>query len=191
MTEPVAKEPRADEPPLPDKVTAIDEALAKAKIPHAFGGALALAYYTVPRATIDVDVNAFVGTNRRYEVLKTLEAIGIAIDLDGATVERDGQCRLWWGRNPVDLFFSYDPFHREMRKETRRAPFGGTTIPILAPEHLVVCKAVFNRRKDWLDIEQMLIAADELDVEAIEGWLERMVGSDDRRLERLAELRSG
>ena len=21
------------------------------------------------------------------------------------------QIRLWWDRNPVDLFFSYDPFH--------------------------------------------------------------------------------
>jgi len=185
------KDPRGSEPPLPDKVIAIDEALAEAKIPHAIGGALALAYYAEPRATIDVDVNVFVGTDRRREVIEALGGVGVATrDLDDAALERDGQCRLWWGAHAVDLFFAYDPFHKEMRKEARRAPFGDTTIPILAPEHLAVCKAMFDRPKDWLDIEQMLIAVDELDVDGIEGWLERMVGRDDPRLERLAELRA-
>jgi len=31
--------------------------------------------------------------------------------LDVAALERDGQCRLWWGDNAVDLFFAYDPIH--------------------------------------------------------------------------------
>jgi cytochrome P450 len=179
------------EPSLPDKVIAIDEALAEAKIPHAIGGALALAYYAEPRATIDVDVNVFVGVDRRNEVIEALGAVGVATaNLDDTALERDGQCRLWWGENPVDLFFAYDPFHQEMRKAVRRAPFAGTTIPILAPEHLAVCKAVFDRAKDWLDIEQMLLATDELDVVEIEGSLERMVGRDDPRLDRLAEVRA-
>ena len=63
-----------------------------------------------------------------------------------------------------------------MRKDSRRVPFAETTVPILAPEHLAVCKAMFDRTKDWLDIEQMLVATDGLDLAAIEGWLERMVG---------------
>lgn len=189
MIESTAKDPRADDPPLPDKVIAIDEALAEAKIPHAIGGALALAYYAEPRATIDVDVNVFVGTDRRGDVMEALGAIGIATaDLDDNALERDRQCRLWWGQNPVDLFFAYDPFHKEMRKGARRVPFGGTTIPILAPEHLAVCKAMFDRRKDWLDIEQMLVATDELDVDEIEGWLERIVGRNDPRMQRLLDL---
>jgi hypothetical protein len=191
MTEPPPTKLRESEPPLPDKVIAIDEALAEAKIPHAIGGALALAYYAEPRATIDVDVNVFVGTDRQGPVMEALDAIGIATDeLDVDALKRDGQCRLWWGDNPVDLFFAYDPFHQEMRREARRVPFGGTMIPILAPEHLAVCKAMFDRPKDWLDIEQMLIATDELDVDQIEGWLGRMVGRDDRRVAHLAELRA-
>ena len=72
----------------------------------------------------------------------------------------------------------------------RRVPFGGTTLPILAPEHLTVCKAMFDRRKDWLDIEQMALATDELDWEIVESWLERMVGGQDPRLQRIAELRT-
>ena len=75
-----------------------------------------------------------------------------------------------------------------MRKQIRRVPFAGLTVPILAPEHLAVCKAIFDRRKDWMDIEQMLIAADDLDTPSIEGWLERMVGENDPRLQRLRQL---
>jgi hypothetical protein len=177
-------------PPLPDKVIAIHEALTGAKIAHAIGGALALAYYAEPRATIDIDVNVFISAERWPAVVEALASIGVSTDnLEEAALERDGQCRLWWGDNAVDLFFSYDPIHQAMRKEARRVPFAGTTIPILSPEHLAVCKAMFDRPKDWLDIEQMLIATDELDVAEIERWLERMVGEQDLRLQRLAELK--
>jgi hypothetical protein len=191
MTEPEPPPSLEQAPPLPDKVTAVHEALRAARIPHALGGALALAYYATPRATIDIDLNVFVPVKRWREVIDLLEPLGIAAeDLDPDALERDGQCRLWWGDNAVDLFFAYDPFHREMKRQVRRVPFGGTTVPILAPEHLAVCKAMLDRRKDWLDIEQMLIAADELDVEAVEKWLERMAGSRDPRLARLAELKA-
>lgn len=191
MTEPEPKASLDEATPLPDKVIAIHEALQAARIPHALGGALALAYYATPRATIDIDLNVFVPSKRWREVIDSLGPLGIASeDLDAGALERDGQCRLWWGDNAVDLFFAYDPIHQEMRKQTRRVPFGGTTVPILAPEHLAVCKAMFDRRRDWLDIEQMLISADELDVGAVEEWLKRMVGNRDPRLARLAGVKA-
>jgi hypothetical protein len=178
-----------EEPSLPEKVITIHEALDEARVPHALGGALALAYYADPRATIDIDVNVFVPTERWPDVIDALEKLGVKTsDLDSKALERDGQCRLWWGDNAVDLFFSYSPIHDEMRKEYRRVPFAEVTVPILGPEHLAVCKAMFDRRKDWLDIEQMLIATDELDTAKIERWLRRMVGPDDERLEHLHAL---
>jgi hypothetical protein len=191
MREPEPKAARGEEPPLPDKVIAIHEALAAAKVPHALGGALALAYYTTPRATIDIDLNVFLPASRWEEVAGALAPLGVSTgDLDATALERDGQCRLWWGDNAVDLFFAYDPIHDEMKREARQVPFGGVTLTILAPEHLAVCKAMFDRRKDWLDIEQMLLADDDLDADAVEQWLERMVGEGNPRLKRLAELRA-
>jgi hypothetical protein len=191
MTAPAPPIPTGEAPPLPDKVIAIHEALQVARVPHALGGALALAYYATPRATIDIDLNVFVPAKRWREVIDALAPLGVATaGLDSTALERDGQCRLWWGDNAVDLFFSYDPLHEEMRKETRRVPFGGTTVQILAPEHLAVCKAMFDRRKDWLDIQQMLIATDGLELAEVERWLERMVGKEDPRLQRLAELKA-
>jgi hypothetical protein len=189
LTAPVSSLDRNEEPSLPEKVILIHEALEDARIPHALGGALALAYYADPRATIDIDVNVFLPTDRWPHVVAALEALGVDIgNLDPAALERDGQCRLWWGDNAVVLFFSYSPIHDEMKKESRRVPFAEVTVPILSPEHLAVCKAMLDRRKDWLDIEQMLIVTDELDKPKIERWLERMVGTDDERLDRLRDL---
>ncbi|HKT82275.1 MAG TPA: hypothetical protein VJQ84_00400 [Solirubrobacterales bacterium] len=179
------------EPSLPGKVTAIHDQLQAAKIPHAIGGALALAYYAEPRATIDIDVNVFVPVSKWKRVFDALESLGVdAGGLDTTALERDGQCRLWWNDNAVDLFFANEEIHDEMRKHIRRVPFAGKTIPILAPEHLAICKAMFDRPKDWIDIEQMLVAAEDFDVTAVEDWLARMVGDGDPRLQRLRALKA-
>lgn len=181
-------EPPADGISFPDKVIAIDGALTAAKVPHAIGGAIALIYYTEPRATADVHVNVFLGTDRWPEVKVALREIGVDVEADERALERDGQVRLWWDRNAVDLFFSYDPFHDEMEGATRRVPFGKVRIPILGPEHLTICKAMFDRPKDWLDIEAMVAFTDPLDLDAIRSWLTRMVGPDDKRLDKFAEI---
>ncbi|HVT00407.1 MAG TPA: hypothetical protein VHE08_07815 [Solirubrobacterales bacterium] len=169
-------------------VVAIDQALAVAKVPHAIGGAIAYGYYAEPRVTIDVDVNVFVPTDRWPEVRAALEKLGVDASADESALARDGQVRLWWGRNAVDLFFSYDPFHDEMEGAIRRVPFGDVRIPILAPEHLAICKAIFDRPKDWLDLEAMLAFTEPLDVDAIRSWLTRMVGPEDERLKKLDAL---
>jgi hypothetical protein len=173
---------------LPEKVIAIDTALTDAKLPHAIGGALALAYYAEPRATIDVDVNLFVATDEWRRVSAALDPLGVDVDADEQALQRDRQVRLWWDSNPVDLFFSYDPFHDEMKSATRRVPFAGTTMAILSPEHLIVCKAMFDRPKDWLDIEAILVATEPLDLASIESWLTRMATQDDERIGKLREI---
>ncbi len=101
-------------------------------------------------------------------------------------MERDGQCRLWWGRTPIDLFFAYDALHEAMKGAIRTEPFADQTIPILAPEHLLVCKAIFNRPKDWLDIEQIVVSIEDLDTAEIISWLERILGADEPRTQRVA-----
>jgi hypothetical protein len=187
----MAKRQPENSPSLPAKVTAIHQNLEQAGVPHAIGGALALAYYAEPRATIDVDINVFVSTDHWPEVREALDPLGVDVDAEESDLRRDGQVRLWWDRNPVDLFFSYDPFHDEMRRCARKVPFGDGTIPILAPEHLAVCKAMFDRPKDWLDIEQILVTTSPIDISEIEKWLDRMVGGANPRMERLREIKAG
>ncbi len=178
----------AAEPSLAGKVTQIHAVLGDRRIPHAFGGALALAYYGEPRLTVDIDVNVFVDAGELGYVMKVLEPLGTG-DLERAvTNERDGQVRIWWGRNPIDLFFSYDAFHDAMKRDARSVEFGEGRIPILSPEHLMVCKAIFDRTKDWVNIEQMLVGVSSLDGGEIFGWLERILPGGDSRIERLSGL---
>lgn len=164
------------------------QVLSAARIPHAFGGALALAYYAEPRVTIDIDINLFVEPALFPDVLELLEPIGIGRAPPTKAVLAEGQGRLWWGRNPVDLFFAYHPVHDAMREASRMVPFGDDQIPVLGPEHLLVAKVVFDRRKDWLDIEQMLVATPALDLDEAHRWLDELLGAEDHRITRLRRL---
>ena len=109
-------------PTLAERVVVLDGALAA--VPHAFGGAIALAYYAEPRATIDLDLNVFVPAERFEEVAMPLRTLGVSIDdATAALVARDGQARVWWDDTPVDLFFAYDAFHDAAAKARRTVPF--------------------------------------------------------------------
>jgi len=176
------------EPGLAHKVLALDQTLRKAGPAHAFGGALALAYYGEPRVTVDMDVNLFAPPSSFAGILELLAPLGVETGDRPEEVERAGKARMWWGRSPVDLFFAYDPFHEAMKRAAREVHFGDSRIRILAPEHLIVCKAVFDRSKDWLDIEQMLVGVADLQPVEAFGWLEHVVGVDNQRLDRLQEL---
>jgi len=177
------------EPGLADKVTAISGVFGEADIPFAFGGALALAYYAEPRATIDIDVNVFVAPEDIDRVVRALDPFDIDADAtQRRTARRDGQVRLWWGITPVDIFLAYDKFHFHAAERVRMVPFGPDTIPVLAAEDLLICKVVFDRRKDWIDIDQMLLlTAGSLDLDDVRSWVTRIVGGDDPRLARLEQ----
>ena len=177
------------EPSLPEKIEAIHRQLHAAHIEHAFGGALALAYYAEPRATNDIDLNVFLAPSDFPRLQAALTALAVTTtDADRAAAARDGQVRLWWGKNPLDVFLAYDELHEAMRQQKRTVPFGPARIPILAPEHLLACKALFDRPKDWLDIEQILLTVEELDSPQALRWVERGVGEHDPRLKRLQTL---
>ena len=179
-------------PSLAEKVLLIEEAFRTRRIPHAFGGALALAYYATPRATIDIDVNVFVGVERADEVLGALEALGAAPlrAAERAALRRHEQVRIHWDATPVDLFFSYDALHESCLARRRRVPFGeGDTLHVLSAEDLLIFKALFDREKDWRDLEELVYAqAGALDAEYAMEWLGRIVGSEDPRFERLHAL---
>ena len=68
---------------------------------------------------------------------------------------------------PIDLFFSYYPFRVAVEQGAIEAPFADTTIRVLSATHLSVCKVVFDRPRDWVDIEAMLDASANLDASEI------------------------
>jgi hypothetical protein len=173
---------------LADRMLAVHDALEAGGFPHAIGGAIALGYCVLEaRATQDVDVNVFVSPERTRDVFEVLPP---AIERDGSQLERaerDGQVRLRWGGTPIDLFFSVLPFHDEVGRNVRHVTFGDRTIPVLSCTSLAVFKAMFDRPRDWIDIEAM-VEAGALDLDEAKRWIVEMVG-DDPRAEKLEAFR--
>ncbi len=173
---------------IPEKMLAIHGSLDRAEIPHAFGGALALAWCTQrARGTIDIDVNVFVDTTRTREVLAALPDDIAWSPPDLEQIERDGQQRLWWDTTPIDVFLNTTEFHDRAAGRARWELFEGVELPFLSCTDLAVFKAFFNRTKDWADLEEMR-AADTLDLDRVLGVLVRYLGADDERIERLRTL---
>lgn len=172
---------------LPEKLVALHRALARRRIPHAFGGAIALAYWTLdPRATSDIDVNVFLPAADAERALRALPDGVDRPDGTAAAIGRDGQVRLWWGETPVDLFFDTIAVHEVAARHRRTVPFARARIPVLGPEELAVFKAMFDRTRDWADVEAML-AAETLDLDAVRDTLATMFADDDHRFARLEE----
>ncbi len=133
---------------LSAKVAAVHRSLEEAGVPHAFGGAFALAYYGAPRPTTDIDVNVFVPAQQ-------------------------SELKLDWEGTPVHFFFSCDPLHEEMEKQIREVPLGDGAIPLVSPEHLIIRKTLLDRPKDHQDIAAIL-AATPVDQEEIDVWVRRL-----------------
>jgi len=173
---------------LPDKIVALHRALEAAKVGHAFGGALALAWCTRrPRGTSDIDINIFAPPTQTRRVLRALPSEVQWVDDDRDRLRRDGQVRLWWDATPVDLFLSTTSFHRRASRRVRREPFRDETLPFLACDDLAVFKVFFDRSRDWADLEEMIVTRS-FDVGAVRATIAELLGADDARLTRLANL---
>jgi hypothetical protein len=176
---------------LDEKVARLARALDGADVPHAFGGAIALAYYATPRGTRDVDINVFLPASAFDLVLEGLLPLGVDPPTPTLrrTLERNEQVRLAWDGTPLDLFFSYTELHESCMERRRRVPFGAGRIVILSAEDLATFKVLFARDKDWRDLHEMLLAqASDFDAAYTIGWLERIVTPDDERLARFRAL---
>lgn len=174
---------------LSSRIVAVHEMLESLKVPHQFGGAIALAWYRNPRATTDIDLNITLSPEEAEPVLGALRHLGVTVsEADRATIARDGQARLDWDGSYLDLFFATLDLHREMAEHAREVGFGLVPIPILAPEHLIVCKAIFDRPKDWVDIEEIVAWGTEVDAATVLGWIEELLGVGSAHYLRLSEL---
>jgi len=175
---------------LEDRLLAVHDGLGSAGIPHAIGGAIALGYCVLEaRATQDVDVNVFVTPERTKDVFAALpQEVGFS-GLDVERAERDGQVRVWWDITPIDLFLNVLPFHEDVARNIRHVPLGERTIPVLSCTGLAVFKAMFDRPRDWVDIEAM-VEARAIDLDEAIGWVSEMAGEDSVEAAKLAALRS-
>lgn len=169
----------------------IADALEAAGLPHAIGGALALAIAGVPRGTADVDVNVFVGEDRLGDVLATLGALGIEADANAAAAQarRDGMFVARWDGMRIDVFLPSIPFaHEAGRTRIRVTDDSGWSGWFLSAEAIAVFKLLFFRGKDVVDLERLVAVRDDLDHAYVRRWIVDMMGEDDERVARWDSL---
>lgn len=176
------------------RLIAVHDALTEAGLDHAVGGALALATYVYPpRGTVDIDLNLTADPSDPSRVLSALPRQVQIHPTAADELRSDSQVRLWWRSadldTPIDLFLPASPmYHRLVVERAEPAVFLGTEIKVLTATDLMVFKMLFDRRKDWADIES-LIRADAGDPAEAAGWVTQIVGPNDPRLVKLHEIR--
>ncbi|MHB1446056.1 MAG: nucleotidyl transferase AbiEii/AbiGii toxin family protein [Acidimicrobiales bacterium] len=175
-------------------IRAVHDRLAGAGIDHAFGGAIALAYYVAePRSTRNLDINLAVPADRADQVFARLPDGAGYTQADVAQARAGGQTRLWYGRPrdgvPIDLYFPRHRFHGVVGRAavTRTFAAEGYTIPVIAADHLAVFKILYGRPRDWVDIADML-GAGSLDPDAVLAWVCRLLGEDHPSYARFVDL---
>ena len=184
-----------------ERAVQLHQLLDHADIDHAIGGALALAYHVAEaRATRDIDLNIHLAPAAAMDLLSVLPVDVLWGSREAAAIRRDGQVRLLWPHPegdppiPLDLFFADSDFHEVVHRRAVRVAMLADVVPILSATDLMVFKALYDRRKDWADIEELLRHGSP-DVGEAREWIVRVVGPDDRRLHTLdaliAELRGG
>lgn len=173
---------------IADKMHTLHESLRAGGVPHAFGGALALAWCVQEvRATVDIDVNLFLPVDDLDRVLAALPDDVTWAEREVALLQRDGQARLRWGRHPIDMFLNTTPFHTDVAGRVRWESLAGRDLPFLACADLAVFKAFFDRAKDWVDLSTMA-ARDTGPLERAIPVLAAHLGRDDPRVARLTAI---
>lgn len=167
------------------------DALEKAGIPYALGGALALGVWGVPRGTVDVDVNLFVPVTDIDPAVAVLHALGIAVDPTAArsASERDGMFVVSYAGMRVDVFTASIDFAWEALRTRVRHPVEGREAWFLSAEALAVFKLLFFRGKDVVDLERLVaVQGPRLDSAYVRRHVSEMMGNDDPRVAKWDEI---
>lgn len=174
--------------PDPDPVEVarrIADTLEDAGIAYAIGGALALGYAGVVRATKDVDLNVFLGVDDADRGLAALERAGVVLDRQSALarIAEGAHVRGMLGVMPIDAFFDSIPLHTSAARRAVTRPLAGRPAHILSAEDLIVLKLLFHRPKDIIDVERIVaVRGASLDRDYVRNWLVDCVGDDDYRV---------
>lgn len=195
--------PRLEKPAPPDEdLVYLTRALVRARVPHAWGDALASSYYASPLQSTLLELHLFRPPAACAAALGELERAGVAVD--PALRPRVAGRGVWlrWHSFYVALRMLEDPHQMVCRRRAREVPFGEDSLWILSAEDLLVRTvagaSAFARRprsvaglsrkqvermmetpepSTWIEMTKDLLfaRAGELDVDDVRRWLERLV----------------
>ena len=178
------------------KLAGLTQALDAAGFRHAIGGGIALAFHANPRFTNDIDINIAVDPIQVDELVAALPPQIAVTPENVEALRRDSQVRLRWPNagqeidqgTPIDIFLPAHPtFHGRLDERAKPVTLGGLEFRVVSATDLTILKVLFDRSKDWVDIEDMLRHGG-VDVDDALDWLEALLGESDSRIARLRSL---
>jgi predicted nucleotidyltransferase len=153
------------------------------RIEYAILGGFAVRTWGVPRPTYDADLAVVAEGTALQKLLDSLAARGFDVPEEHAKgfvdriagmgkvkVTRFVERTVW----QVDLFLVQGPLLESAMRRRRAVKFAGRSVWVLAPEDLILLKLIAFRRKDQLDIEEMLKLVQDLDKAYLQEWATRL-----------------
>ena len=130
-------------------------ALKRARVPHMLVGGVAVSYYGLPRATIDIDivlaleskaaVDRFIAALKSSGLKISRPEVETAVDVgDRFVASRGGQ--------RVDFWLAKTEYNKKTLKRRRAARIFGTRVWICSPEDLIISKLHVGRARDYEDV---------------------------------------
>lgn len=170
----------------PDLLADLDGVFARLGLRWYVFGAQAVVALGRPRMTADVDVTVELGTLSLEELLPELLGAGFEpvfeLDAEFVATTRVVPLRHSATEMPVDVVLAGPGLEELFLDRAVVMDLGGASVPVIAPEHLVVTKILAGRPQDLEDVRGLLASGRSLDtgeVDSILADLEAALGQSD------------
>lgn len=175
----------------PKAAAAICKVLNEKNVDYAIGGALALAYWCEPRATIDVDITVYLPVDQPSQTVELLVELGCDFSHLKVTeqLREHGYCRATFRNTVVDFFLPTLSLYELAKDRRRQVLMEGVPVFVWEAEVLCIFKMMFMRTQDFADIEKLWEAQSEtLDTTWIREQLVELFGQRDPRISNWDEI---
>ncbi len=152
-------------------------------IPYVVIGGFAVRAYALPRPTFDVDFTALISDDQLSDVLAEAEGLGYASP-DSVTTGRLDRVRgvpvlkfhYFVGSNTIDadVFLAESSFQHSLLERRQLRETDGVQGWFATAEDVILLKLMAGRRKDLVDIGDILLVSGDLDVGYMRKWAEEL-----------------
>ena len=167
--------------PLLDVLASLAAWLKDAGIRGAVIGGVAASLHGRPRMTQGVDAVIWLDTAQLQAYLDAGSRFGFKARISDA-VEFAASNRVLLmthepSRTPVDITLGALPFEEEAIARASISTVRGVSFPVITPEDLVIMKAVAHRPRDMADIESVMDATPQIDMNRIRHWVSQFASA--------------
>lgn len=145
------------------------------QVSYAIIGGAAIGFLAQPRATQDIDAVTWLDLEEMDEFVNSGARFGffprVSDPLEFALQSRVLLLQHNQTKIDVDISLGALPFEQEMIERALEFTTPDLTVQIATPEDLIITKAVAHRKRDLLDIDNLLSVYPNLDLDRIRHWV--------------------